>query len=159
MSEIRPSGADEPDRLQAMLDEVSTPEELRLLLGAGGVDDALITEFATEFGVDRVLDRVFALMGTRFLPEKARDARGTVRWDVQTPEGERTYQLAIDGTRATGSRGAPAAPTVTLRIALPNLLRLCSDDLNGVTAVMTGKMKITGDLMFGAKMAGWFDYT
>ncbi|MFC6887109.1 MULTISPECIES: SCP2 sterol-binding domain-containing protein [Actinomadura] len=144
---------------QDMLNAVGTPEELRELLAADGVDDEVITQFAAEIGVDAVLDRIFGLMGTRFVPEKAGKDGGAVQWNIGTPDGTRTYRLVIADGRAEGGRGAPERAKVVLGMTLPNLLRLCAGELNGVTGVMTGKIKISGDMMFGAKMQGWFDYS
>ncbi|MFC4913974.1 SCP2 sterol-binding domain-containing protein [Actinomadura gamaensis] len=142
-----------------LLEAVSTPAELRELLHADGVDDKVIVEFVRAAGVDEVLDRIFGLMGSRFVPEKAGGGAGSVQWNVKTPDGTRTYHLDIADGRAAGGRGAPAKPTVTLGVSLVSLLRLCTGELNGVTGVMTGKIKISGDMMFGAKMQSWFDYS
>ncbi|MGI5162938.1 SCP2 sterol-binding domain-containing protein [Spirillospora sp. CA-253888] len=144
---------------QDMLGAVSTPAELGRLLDAEGVDDAVIEQFAAEIGVTAVLDRIFGLMGTRFVPEKAGGDGGVVQWDIKTPEGRHSYHLVIADGRAEGAPGAADRPKVTLGMSLPNLLRLCAGKLNGVTAVMTGKIKISGDMMFAAKMQGWFDYS
>ncbi|MQY09176.1 SCP2 sterol-binding domain-containing protein [Actinomadura macrotermitis] len=142
-----------------MIGQVGTPDELRALLKAPGVDDGVVEEFAREAGVDAVLDRVFSLMGTRFAPAKAGRGHGAVQWDIATPDGPRTYHLVIADGRAEGGRGAPGRAKVTLGMTLPNLLKLCAGELNGVTAVMTGKIKVSGDMMFAAKMQGWFDYS
>jgi hypothetical protein len=159
MGEALPPDSDGSGQFQEMLNAVSTPSELRQLLEAPGVDDGVITQFVQEVGVDNVLDRIFGLMGTRFVPEKAGKDGGTGRWNIDTPSGPRTYQLTIAAGRAEGGRGAPDKAKVTLGMSLPNLLRLCAGKLNGVTGVMTGKIKISGDMMFGAKMQGWFDYS
>ncbi|GAA2626072.1 SCP2 sterol-binding domain-containing protein [Actinomadura fulvescens] len=158
MGEAPTPGHDNSEQLRGMIEAVSTPEELRQLLEAPGVDDAVIGQFVQAAGVDDVLDRIFGLMGTRFLPEKAGDDGGSVQWNIDTPDGVRTYHLLIAGGRAEGGRGAPDKAKVTLGMSLPNLLRLCAGRLNGVTGVMTGKIKISGDMMFGAKMQGWFNY-
>ncbi|KAB2352180.1 SCP2 sterol-binding domain-containing protein [Actinomadura rudentiformis] len=159
MGETLPPDHDNAEQLRGMLHAVGTPDELRQLLEAPGVDDAVITQFVQTVGVDDVLDRVFTLMGTRFIPEKAGKDGGSVQWNIDTPEGVRTYHLLIAGGTAQGRRGAPDKAKVTLGMSLPNLLRLCAGRLNGVTGVMTGKIKISGDMMFGAKMQGWFDYS
>lgn len=159
MGEALPPEMDGSDQFQTMLNAVGTPNELRQLLEAPGVDDAVITQFVQEVGVDNVLDRIFGLMGTRFMPDKAGKDGGVVRWNIDTPSGQRTYHLTIAGGTAEGGRGAPDKAKVALSMSLPNLLRLCAGKLNGVTGVMTGKIKISGDMMFGAKMQGWFDYS
>lgn len=151
-----PSGTGD---FRQLLEAVSTPAELRELLNADGVDDKVIAEFVQAAGVDDVLDRIFGLMGGRFVPEKAAGGSGTVQWNITTPDGPRPYHLTIADGRASGERGPAGKATVTLNMTLQNLLRLCTGELNGVTGVMTGKIKISGDMMFGAKMQGWFDYS
>ncbi|WP_067471384.1 SCP2 sterol-binding domain-containing protein [Actinomadura hibisca] len=151
----QPDGERPPD----MLGAVGTPAELAALLDADGVDDKVIEQFAAEIGVTAVLDRIFGLMGTRFVPEKAGKDGGVVQWNVKAPDGRHAYHLVIADGTAKGASGAADDPRVTLQMSLPNLLRLCAGRLNGVTAVMTGKIKISGDMMFAAKMQGWFDYS
>jgi alkyl sulfatase BDS1-like metallo-beta-lactamase superfamily hydrolase len=146
------------DTLRGMLEQVRTPQELQRLLDTPGVDDQVIDEFVTAVGADAVLDRVFDLMGSRFLPEKAGDDAGVVQWNVDTAEGRRVYHVTIGGGQAEGARGVPDKPRTTLTMSTPNLMRLCAGKLSGVTGVMTGKIKIGGDMMFGAKMQGFFDY-
>ncbi len=146
------------DDLSGLLQQVATPEQLRQLLDTPGVTDEVIQQFAHEVGVDAVLDRVFDLMGTRFLPDKAGDERGVITWRIDTPDGRRIYHLTIGAGTAQGGRGPGTGPRTTLTLSLPNMLRLCAGRLNAVTAVMTGKIKISGDLMFGAKLPGMFDY-
>lgn len=158
MGEAQPPGMDNSEQLQGMLNAVGTPQELRALLETPGVDDTVINQFVQEVGVDNVLDRIFELMGTRFLSGKAGKDGGVVQWTITTPDGPRSYQVVIADGQAVGGRGTPDKAKVTLGMTLPNLLRLCAGKLNGVTGVMTGKIKISGDMMFGAKMQGWFDY-
>jgi hypothetical protein len=156
MAEEQPD--DGTDTLGDMIGQISTPKDLAALLDAPGVDDAVINQFVTTVGTDRVLDRLFTLMGTRFLPEKAGADAGVVEWTIQTDDGPRVYHVTISGGRAEGARGPAPRARTTLRLNTPNLMRLCSGKLNGVTAVITGKIKLGGDLMFAARMQGYFDY-
>lgn len=151
------SGAD-PGQLKDLIDAISTPEELRQLLDTPGVDDKLINEFARDTGVDTVLGRLFSLMGSRFLPDKAVGKMGIVQWDIDTPDGVKSYHVVIEDGTAEGLPGPAEVAKTTLRMSLPNLLKLCAGRLNGVTGVMTGKIKISGDMMFAAAMQSWFDY-
>lgn len=151
------SGTD-PEQLKELLGAISTPDELRQLLDAPGVDDALINEFVSQTGVDATLGRLFGLMGSRFMPDKAGDKTGVVQWNIKTPDGQKSFHVVIGDGKAAGVEGPADAPKTTLTMSLPNLLRLCAGKLNGVTAVMTGKIKISGDMMFAAAMQGWFDY-
>lgn len=148
----------DPDRLREMLESITSPAQLRDLLDAPGVDDALIEGFVSAAGAETVLDRVFGLMGEHFVAERAGSASGVVRWDVRRPDGTLGYGLTIRDGAAIAERGTPSDPAVTLTMSVPTLLRLCAGRLDGVKAFMTGKIKLSGDMMFGARLAGWFDY-
>jgi putative sterol carrier protein len=45
---------------------------------------------------------------------------------------------------------------VTLALAFPDFLRLVSNKLDGMQAFFSGKLKLTGDMMFAQTMQGWF---
>jgi hypothetical protein len=141
-----------------VLHAVGTPAELRALLAVPGVDDAVIGDFARSAGIDGILDRLFTVMASRFLPEKAGRARGAVRWDVQGPDGVAVYTVQIGQGRAEVVRGAPdGRPKVALALSLADLLRLSAGTLNGVKGLMTGRIHVSGDLLFAARLQGWFD--
>ncbi|MFI0354814.1 SCP2 sterol-binding domain-containing protein [Actinomadura sp. 9N407] len=149
---------DNAEELQKFLDAIDGPEVLRELLDGPGMDDARIEEFVEAAGPTRILDRVFALMGERFVPERAKDEAGIVQWNVRTPSGVFTYHVEIRDGAAKGERGAYSGANVSLKISVPDLLRVCAGRLNAVTAFTSGKIQLTGDMMFGAKLSGWFDY-
>ena len=45
---------------------------------------------------------------------------------------------------------------VILKINLPNFIRMMAEELNGMAAFMTGKLKISGDIMFSQNLSKWF---
>ncbi|QKG26823.1 SCP2 sterol-binding domain-containing protein [Actinomadura verrucosospora] len=146
------------EQLKTLLEDVASPDQLRELLDAPGVDDAMIDGFVAAVGAEGVLDKVFGLMGEHFVAERAGNDAGVIRWDVTAPGGTLSYGLSIRDGAAIGERGAPDGPKVTLTLSVPTLLRLCAGRLNGVQGFMTGQIKLSGDMMFGAKLPGWFDY-
>ncbi|XVQ10020.1 SCP2 sterol-binding domain-containing protein [Spirillospora sp. CA-255316] len=159
MSEIALPDLTDAEGVRRFLDRIDGPERLRALLDAPGMDDdAGIEEVVAAAGAPEILDRVFRIMGERFVPERAGGAAGTVQWSVRTPTGVYTYHVVIADGRARGERGALTGAQVSLRISAPDLLRVCAGRLNAVTAFTSGKIKLEGDMMFGARMSAWFDY-
>ncbi|MFB4319545.1 SCP2 sterol-binding domain-containing protein [Actinomadura sp. 21ATH] len=153
--------------VQRFLETISGPEQLRDLLdgtapdgpdGPDGPDDKVIDEFVEGAGATAVLDRLFTIMGERFVPERAAGAAGVVQWNVRTPSGVYTYHVEIKDGAARGKRGAYSGANVSLKISVADLLRVCAGRLNAVTAFTGGKIGLTGDMMFGAKLSGWFAY-
>jgi putative sterol carrier protein len=147
-----------PDDLKDRVENISTPAQLRDLLDLPGIDDRQIEEYVAAAGTREVLNRVFDIMSEHFVPERAGDDGGTVQWDVTNGGETHTYQLTITGAAAYSQSGAPDRPTVTLKVSVPTLLRLCSGRLDGISGFMGGKIKLDGDMIFGTKLVGWFDY-
>src|SRR5438132_1209472 len=54
------------------------------------------------------------------------------------------------------AKGAPGPARVTLALAFPDFLRLVSGKLDGMQAFFSGKLKVSGDMMFAQTMQSWF---
>jgi putative sterol carrier protein len=110
-----------------------------------------------EGGVDRVLDQVFAGMAGAFSPERAAGQEATVQYDIGAPDGTRRYRMQIADGRCEVDRGAAEQPRATVQAQLPDFLKLLAGALNPMQAVMTGKLKVRGDMFFLQSMQGWFE--
>jgi hypothetical protein len=107
-------------------------------------------------GVDAVLSKIFEGMAGRFQPERAGGQSAVIGWDVTAPDGTRSWQLkVVDGT-CTAEMGGTEAARVTLGLALPDFLRMMAGKLDGMQAFMTGKLKLSGDMMFAQSVQAWF---
>jgi putative sterol carrier protein len=60
-----------------------------------------------------------------------------------------------DGT-CTVAQGNAEPARVTLGMTLPDFLRFLTGKLDGMQAFMTGKLKLSGDMMFAQSMQAWF---
>jgi putative sterol carrier protein len=61
-----------------------------------------------------------------------------------------------DGTCATRN-GASGSPDVSITMEDEDLISLMEGELNGMTAFMTGKLQLEGDLGLAQRMFGFFD--
>ncbi len=120
-------------------------------------DEGALWDALEVASVDAVLDDVFDAMAAAFLPARAGDARGVVQWDVGTPRGVRTYQLAIGDGRCVVGRGAAAPASVTLSALLPDFLRIVSGRLNAMQAYMQRQLVASGDVLFAKRQEDWFE--
>jgi len=136
------------------LTEVGTAAELAALIA--GRSDREIAEMTAAAGVDAVLDRVFTSMGENFDTDKAAGHSARTQWEVETPGGTHTYHVDIDSGRCQIGPGAAQDPRVTLAMSLPNFLRFIAGEFDGMAGYMTGKLKVTGDVMFGPIMEACF---
>ena len=87
-----------------------------------------------------------------FQPEAAGDTDCTVQFNISTP----MHIVIKDGTCATKD-GASASPDVAITMEDDDLVSLMKGELNGMTAFMTGKLQLEGDLMLAQRMFGFFD--
>jgi putative sterol carrier protein len=148
-------GSGPSDPLAGSLAGIRTPQQLAVLLE--GRSDRDINDFVAVVGAEAILEQAFAEMRRRFLPEKAAGRSAVVQWNIDGPDGTRyEHYITVDGGACTVAKGRAESANVTLGFTLPGFLRLAANELNGVQGVMTGKIKISGNLMLGAAMESWF---
>jgi putative sterol carrier protein len=95
-------------------------------------------------------------MAKQFRPDKAAGQSAIIGWDITTPDGTHRWQLKVaDGTCTAQEAGSEDA-RVTLGMTLPDFLRFVTGQLDGMQAFMTGKLKLSGDMMFAQSMQAWF---
>lgn len=130
-------------------------QEKVVALIQGRSDEDIVAEVERR-GVDNVLEQVFAGMASRFRPDKAGDQEAVVQWDTRAGEETHTWQLHVADGACVARRGTGEAPRVTLSMAVPDLLRFVAGELDGMRAFMTGKLRVSGDLLFAQSMSSWF---
>ena len=122
-----------------------------------GRSDEEITQGMVAQGADTVLQQIFAGMCEAFLPDKAGSQSAVIQYDVNAGGTTHSYQLKVAGGKCELVKGAAGPARVTLALLAPDFLRLVTGKLNGMQAFMTGKLKLTGDMMFAQVMQGWFE--
>lgn len=112
---------------------------------------------------DPSLERLFATLAAGFLPETAPALSTVIRWDVATPHGTEIWQVAVSNGAISVTEGpVPAAespggrPRVTLGLNLVDLLEFLAGRLDGMQAFMSGRLRVSGDLMLARAMQAWF---
>jgi putative sterol carrier protein len=148
-------GSSHADPVAGALASIRTPAQLAALLN--GRTDRDINDFALAVGAAPILEQAFKEMEGRFLPGKATGRSAIIQWTVTDPEGTRhEWHLTVGDGTCVATPGRAEKPNVTLGFTLPNFLRLAANTLSGVQGVMTGKIKVSGDLMLAAAMESWF---
>lgn len=103
-----------------------------------------------------VVTRVAERMKLYFQPQKAPRKRVVIQYQVKSPDGVLPFQVTLDAGRCDVQEGTAEPATVTLNMSLPNFLRLASGKLGGVTAILTGRLDVSGDILLARKVQGWF---
>ena len=137
------AGAD-PNQLAGMVGQLSDAE-LREVLA----DAALRTQ---------VLDEIFRRMGDHFRADKAKGQTVAVHFVITGgPDGGKdTYQAFIKDGACTTSKELTEHPRATITADGVPFLRLVTGGAGGVELFLKGKLKVGGDMMFAASVAGWF---
>jgi putative sterol carrier protein len=134
--------------------DIGSRDELATMI-EGKSDDEINAGIA-ERGTDKVLGQIFDYMSGRFQPERAAGQSAVIGWDITSPDGTHSWQLKVADGACTVASGNAEAARVTLGMALPDFLRFLTGQLDGMQAFMTGKLKLSGDMMFAQSMQSWF---
>ena len=67
--------------------------------------------------------------------------------------------VLVEGGSCSFVKGTPGKAKVTLAAALPDFLRVITGQLAGQQAFFSGKLKLSGDMMFAMTQENWFDKT
>jgi len=84
--------------------------------------------------------------------DAAGDMNATVQYDISTP----MYAVIKDGA-CTVHEGEASDADVTLKMEDDDLVDMLTGELDGMTAFMTGKLQVDGDIMLAQKLSGVFD--
>jgi putative sterol carrier protein len=122
----------------------------------GGLSDDEITRLVEDAGVEVTLGRLFSLMADAFDPERAAGQSAVAQWEVTAGGETHTYHVVIDAGTCQAGAGPADSPRITIAQDLCNFVRFMAGETNAMTAFMTGKMKVTGDVMFGPTFEGFF---
>lgn len=152
----RPAGGGLARREDVIVNEPTlniSPEDFSRLVRGSGDDD--VRNVVRGLGTGAVLDRVFAVMKERFVPEKA-GADLVVQFLVTDGEEEHPFTVTVQDAECATGRGVADQPTVTLRMDLVPFLRLVAGEANGPVLYLTGKLRVTGNPMVAAGVASLF---
>ncbi|QRP46169.1 SCP2 sterol-binding domain-containing protein [Amycolatopsis sp. FDAARGOS 1241] len=110
---------------------------------------------------ERVLDEIFSRMGSHLRVDRAQSLHAVVHWRLTGGTGEGgydRYSTEISGGSCTVSRVVGGAhPRVTITLSPVDFFRLITHQATPAVLFVTGKIKVSGDLAFAARLIGYFD--
>jgi putative sterol carrier protein len=132
-----------------------TPEEFAALVA--NATDEQIEEVIHAVGTKETLNRIFHNFPERFVPEKAQGVDAEIQFVVTDAGEEFPYLVTVrNGTCTTEDKRAEE-PKVTLTTDLVSFVKLITGQAQGVQLFMTGKLKVSGDLMFSQRIMTFFE--
>lgn len=109
-------------------------------------------------GADSVFDAIFDLLASEFNPTKARGKKGVFQFEISGSTGVKEYFVHVENHACEAGRGRRESPDITIGIKTPDMVLMGLGKLPGAKAFMTGKLRLSGNPLFGTKLGQWFDH-
>ncbi len=78
--------------------------------------------------------------------------QATIQYRITEP-----MHLVLNNGECSVHEGTAESPTLTLIISDDNLKAMITGELNGISAFMSGKLKVEGDMMLAQRLPNIFD--
>jgi putative sterol carrier protein len=93
----------------------------------------------------------FDTVNARFVEKEAKGVNAVFQFELSGPQGG-TFAVAVEETKVSVSTTPHPAPTVVLKMDADEYVKMANGKINGHWAVMTGKLKVTGNMMMAMKL-------
>lgn len=101
------------------------------------------------------VDESFEAMPRVFNPAAAAGMNKTFQWNI-TGEEAGKYAVKIDNSQCSIIPGGVEKPDITFTVSDKDWLAITEGKLDPMNAFMTGKLKLTGDMMLAMKVPNLF---
>ena len=128
----------------------------QLLEAIRGKSKTDIMRDADEAGVDLILQKVFMGMMMTFDGQRAAGRNAIIQYDIQGPKQLHRYQVTVKDGQCTIQPEGKAIAHVTFKLSLANFLKLMTNTLNPMFALLFRQMKIKGSMQIAGELKGWF---
>lgn len=85
--------------------------------------------------------------------EEAKGLNGRIQFSL-SGQGGGEWGVVLEDGKVSVSEGPMAQPQLTVKTSTDNAEKLLNGSLNPMMAMMTGKIKIAGDMALGMKLIG-----
>lgn len=101
------------------------------------------------------VQEVFSKVPQSFNARAAKNLDAVFQFDV-TGEGGGNWNVIVKEGACQVSQGKHTAPSVTLTMSSETWLAMVNKQLNGMQAFMSGKLKVSGDIMLAQRIPDLF---
>ncbi len=124
---------------------------------AGQTEDDQLEAVIRGADTKKVLEKIFLGFAERFVPDRAQGVEAVVQFVVTDQGQEHPHTVQITGGECRTEPGTADSPKATLKLGLVPFIRLLTGQSDGMQLFMAGKLKVNGDLMFAARVPGFFE--
>jgi hypothetical protein len=133
------------------------------LLGrAGEAGLAALVRNRSDEQLHRLFDRgpglpvIFKGMERSFVPEKAKGFTGEVQYELGGRLGPQSWTVAIADGHARVRRGPAARPAVTIKVSVPDFVRMAAREAFPPKLLLDGDLAIEGDFALAGRLGEMF---
>lgn len=122
-------------------------------------DEQLAEAMADPDTRRKILDEIFKRMADHVEPDQIKDVDAVIHFKVTDAPGggEDVYEAVFkDDAVSVNHEPTTDSPRVTISAAPVPFLRLVTGQASAPTMFMTGKLRISGDMVFAARMGSFF---
>ncbi|MBK7201305.1 SCP2 sterol-binding domain-containing protein [Candidatus Amarolinea dominans] len=105
--------------------------------------------------MEEKLRGMMASMPMAFIPEAAEGVEATIQYHL-TGEGASDWGIHIADGACTVNEGLLENPTLTLTMDSQDYVDMIAGRLNGMSAFMSGKLQLDGDIMLATRLFTMF---
>ena len=118
-------------------------------------DETLASAMADPMSRTVVLHAVFDEMPRRLIGDRVEGVDSVVCWRIGEPAD--MWTVVVANSRCTVHQGNPGLdPAVTLELGMVPFLRMIAGQMGGMALLVTGNLRIKGNMMTARKMEKWF---
>ncbi len=99
------------------------------------------------------IEATFAALPDHFDPEAAKDLNATYSITLtQNKKITSVWQIIISNKSCTINKGGCDNPVVALQLEEKNWLKICNNQLSGIMAALTGRLKVKGSILIADRL-------
>ena len=100
---------------------------------------------------------VFERMPQSFNADAAKGLDAVFQFDI-TGDGGGNWNVAVKSGAVQVQEGKAGSPTVTLTMSSDTWLGIVNRQINGIQAFMSGKLKVSGDMLLAQRIPDLFPF-
>jgi putative sterol carrier protein len=100
---------------------------------------------------------VFSRVPEAFDPNAAKNVNAVFQFDI-TGQGGGNWNVEVKAGTCQVSEGKANAPTVTVTMSSETWLAMANKQINAMQAFMSGKLKVSGDIMLAQRIPDLFAF-
>jgi alkanesulfonate monooxygenase SsuD/methylene tetrahydromethanopterin reductase-like flavin-dependent oxidoreductase (luciferase family) len=163
---VKPDGEPAPARAIAgspgnrAAPSVASARELVARAGEAGL--AALVRNRSDAQLHRLFDRgpglavIFKGMERAFIPEQAKGFQGEIAYELRGRDGPRSWTVRIADRGAVARPGHAVDPAVTMRVSVPDFVRIAAREAYPPKLLLEGALLIEGDFALAGRLGEMF---